>query len=107
MIIENNFLDKINNYESLMLKTLYALKKGNYPADKELGRYNNETRIPMTALRNHLAFGEKHYIRSERALELLGAIEKDRSVISYIFLTPQGEKLVEEAIKQGHKFFIQ
>jgi hypothetical protein len=89
-----------------MLKTLYALKKGTYPDGRPLSEFKNQDKVSLADFKEALSFGEKNFIKAERVLEFLTAIEKERTNVTFVSLTHKGEEIVEYCIKNGHRYFI-
>lgn len=98
--------NELNSYEASMLKTLYALKKGTYPNDKPLSVFKNMDKVGLAEFKDALSFGEKNFIKAERVLEFLTAIEKERTNVTFVSLTHKGEEIVEYCIKNGQRYFI-
>ncbi len=99
-------LKEFSSYEASMLKTLYALKKGTYPDNKPLSEFKNQDKVSLADFKEALSFGEKNFIKAERVLEFLTAIEKERTNVAFISLTHKGEEIVKYCIQHNHRHFI-
>lgn len=106
MLTDENILKRLTPAEVKYLKLLFALKIGRYKGVKELEEFNTKQEVSRKIFLGVLNVGARNLEKTERAMELLGFVEKFKRRDLFLIFTKEGMDFVNYALTVKNEKFI-